>query len=64
MDRKLRVFPDFAEADAADRAYYAALSPEERLALAFQLAQRHREANGESAAGLARVYRVVERERR
>jgi hypothetical protein len=64
MDRELRAFSSFAEADSASRAQYGAMSPDERLALVLELCRRHREEQGETAERLARVYRVVELARR
>jgi hypothetical protein len=64
MPRDARVFDAFSEAEKADRAQYAAMSPDERLALVLELAYRHREDQSEAAEGLARVYRVDELDRR
>ena len=60
----LRVFSSFREAEQADRAFYASLSPQERLDLLLDLVARQREAMGEAAQRLERVYRVVELSRR
>ena len=57
------MFQSLSGADSANHEYYAALTAEERLALVFELMHRHREAQGEATAGLARVYRVTELER-
>ena len=56
----LRVFSSFREAEQADRAFYASLSPQERLDLLLDLVARQRESMGEAAQRLERVYRVVE----
>jgi len=64
VKREARVFDDFDAADEATRAQYAAMSPEERLAVVVELGFRHREDEGETAPRLARVYRVVELSRR
>ncbi|MEX0718699.1 MAG: hypothetical protein WD066_19045 [Planctomycetaceae bacterium] len=64
MEREpLRVFDSFEKADEADRAYYASLTPQERLDVMLELIRRHRESLGEAAQRLERVYRVVERPR-
>jgi len=60
MNREARVFDDFGAADEADRAHYAAMTPDERLALVLELSYRHREEHGEASEGLARVYRVTD----
>ena len=60
MTRPVHKFDGFAEADAANREYYASLTPEERLSLVFEISRRHCEANGQSDEGLARVFRVVD----
>jgi hypothetical protein len=60
MERTIRVFDSFEEADAADAAYYASLTPAERLEILFALVElRHPNAASE---GLARICRVVELE--
>ena len=64
MARETQVFDTFRDADAADRSQYAAMTPEERLALVFELTHRHHEDAREATAGLARVYRVTELDRR
>ena len=60
----LRVFSSFREAEEADRAFYASLSPQERLEMLLDLVARQRESMGEAAQRLERVYRVVELSRR
>jgi hypothetical protein len=60
----LRVFSNFREAEEADRALYASLSPQERLDILLELVGRQRESMGETAERLERVYRVVELSRR
>ena len=56
----LRVFSSFREAEEADRALYASLSPQERLDMLLDLVARQRASMGEDAQRLERVYRVVE----
>ena len=56
----LRVFSSFREAEEADRALYASLSPQERLEMLLDLVARQRESMGEATQRLERVYRVVE----
>jgi hypothetical protein len=64
MPRDAQVFDRFRDADAASRKQYAAMTPEARLALVFELARRHHEDRLEAAPGLARVYRVAQLDRR
>jgi hypothetical protein len=48
MEKVIRVFANHAEADAAGRAFFAQLSPQERLDLVLDLAARYREGFGEA----------------
>jgi hypothetical protein len=59
MRNVLRVFSSFREAEEADRALYASLSPQERLDMLLDLVARQRESMGEAAERRERVYRVV-----
>jgi hypothetical protein len=59
MEKVIRVFANHAEADAAERAFFAKLSPQERLDLALDLAARYREGFGEAAERFERVCRVI-----
>jgi hypothetical protein len=56
----VRTFSSFEEAEDADRAFYASLTPRERLEILLDLVQRHRESMREAPEGLERVYRVAE----
>jgi hypothetical protein len=61
MERTLRVFDSFEEADQADAAWDAALTPAQRIQIVIELRdQRHPDA---ATQGFARVCRVVELER-
>lgn len=60
MDKVLRAFHSFDEADRADEQYYAALTPQERVEILLDLIAKHRESLGEAAERFERVYRVVE----
>jgi hypothetical protein len=64
MERTLRVFESVKEAEHADAAYYASLSPQERVDLLLELNRRYRESTGETSERLERVYRVAELARR
>lgn len=59
MERIIRRFDNHAEADAADRAYYRSLTPQQRLEILFDLVRLYREEHGCSER-LERVYRIVE----
>jgi len=63
MRKTLRRYSSFQEAEDADRAFYASLSPQERLDMLLDLVVRHREFMGEAAERLERVYRVAYRVR-
>ena len=59
MDRVVRVFDSQVEAEAADDAFYAAMSPQARLDLMLLLVARYREGLGEAASRFERVCRVT-----
>lgn len=59
MDKTVvRRFGSAAEADAADRAYYASLTPQERVNILLQIVRPAQDAHPE---GIQRVYRIVKR---
>lgn len=60
MQKVLKVFNSFEEADRADDEYYASLSPQERVDILLDLVAAYRESLGETGQRLERVYRVVE----
>ena len=60
MDKVLQVFHSFDDADHADEAYYADLTPQERVDILLDLVASYRESLGEAAARFERVYRVIE----
>lgn len=60
MEKKVRIFSSFREADDADARDYMAMTPEERIQIVIQLRDlRHPDA---AKQGLARVCRVIKRE--
>jgi hypothetical protein len=61
VEKTVRVFASFEDADAADARDDAALSPEQRLDILIELRDRRHPDAAEQ--GLARVSRVVELER-
>ena len=64
MKPVLQRFDSFAEAENAERAHYASLTPQERLDLLLELMARWRESLDEAAEGFERIYRVTELPRR
>ena len=56
MESRVRTFRTHGEAERADRAYYRALTPQQRLDLLLELVER---GNHGTASRLARVYRIV-----
>lgn len=59
MEKIIRTFKSFEEADAADAAYYRSLTPAERLDILLELVKQGRSCD-ESEFRLERVYRIVE----
>lgn len=59
MERTVRVFRSFEDAEQADIEELSRMSPQERLDRALALIARHREAQGVAGQGLARVACVV-----
>ena len=60
MEKAIRVFASFEEADAADALSRAQMTPQQRVDIFFELRER---ANPDAfKQGLARVYRVLELE--
>ena len=60
MERVVRVFENFEEADAADARFRAQMTPQERVDIFFAL--RERAYPDAVKQGFARVYRVLELE--
>ena len=61
VEKTVRVFASFQEADKADARWDATMPPEERLKILIELRDRRHPDAAEQ--GLARVSRVVELER-
>jgi len=57
MERMIRKFATFEEAEAADLAYYRALTPAERLAIMIDLI--YPEGGDAASTRFKRVYRIV-----
>jgi len=60
VEKVLRVFRGFAEAEAADADEERNMTPEQRIAIVLEM--RERMYGNEPQQGLARVYRIVQRE--
>ena len=58
MEPVARKFSSHAAADAADRAYYQSLTPQERLDILLTLIERGKKPH-EIGQKIARVYRIV-----
>ena len=61
MEKVIRVFASFEEADAADALSRVQMTPQQRVDIFFEL--RERATPDAFKQGLARVYRVLELER-
>ena len=60
MEKVLKVFNSFEEADQADVDYYASLTSQERVDVLLDMIASYRESLGETGERLERVYRVIE----
>jgi len=59
MERVVKRFVDHEAADAADRAYYRSLTPQERVDMVLELTRQYREGLDEAADRFERVCRVT-----
>ena len=57
MEKVVRKFASFEEAEKADREYYRSLTPAERLAIMIDMI--YPEGSDAASAGFERVYRIV-----
>lgn len=60
MDRVVRTFRSFEDADEADDEFYADLTPNERLDILLTLVERQRSVLGKAANRLERVHCIIE----
>ena len=60
LDKTVRVFNSFDEADQADIEYYASLTPQQRLDIMLDLVAAYRKSLGEAGERFERVCRVIE----
>ncbi len=56
MEKIVRKFGSFAEAEAAEREFWRSLTPEERMEIFSELQRRYQ---GDPPPPLERVYRVI-----
>ena len=59
MERKVRVFKSFEEAERADAEYYASLTPKERVDILLDLVENYRRSLG-AADRFERVCRITD----
>jgi hypothetical protein len=63
MEKVIRIFRSFAEAEAADIAYYRSLTHQQRLELMFVLLARYEGDDYANPGRLERVYHLTQRGR-
>ena len=61
MDKVVRKFGSFAEAEKADREYYRSLTGQQRLDILLELLASVQDTENEAAKGFERVYRIIKR---
>lgn len=61
MDKVVRKFGSFAEAEKADREYYRSLTGQQRLDILLELLASAQDTQDEAAKGFERVYRIIKR---
>ena len=61
MEKVVRKFGSFAEAEKADREYYRSLTGQQRLDILLELIASVQDTDGEAAKGFERVYRIIKR---
>jgi len=62
MEKVIATFSSHEDAERADLAYYASLTPDERVAIVLALMEQHRRSLGVHSDRIERVLRVVERQ--
>lgn len=60
MEKTIRVFDSFEEAEAADKEYYRSLSPAERVEILLILREQYSPYDDELTQGFERVCRIIE----
>jgi hypothetical protein len=59
VERVVRVFKSFEEAEKADREFYDRLTPQQRVDLMLELMEQYRSQFYGASERLERVYRIV-----
>ena len=59
MERTIKIFRSFAEAEQADKEYYRSLTPAQRIQIVLMLRKHY--AGEELARGIQKVGRIVKR---
>ena len=60
MEKTIRVFKSFEDAEAADKEYYRSLSPAERVEILLILRDQYSPYDDELTQGFERVCRIIE----
>lgn len=60
MEKTIRVFKSFEEADAADKEFYQSLSPAERVEILLVLREQYSPYDDEPTQGFERVCRIID----
>jgi hypothetical protein len=60
MEKTVKVFKSFADAERADKQYYRSLSPAQRIEMLLILRDQYRPYSNELTERFERVYRVIE----
>jgi hypothetical protein len=61
MEKTIRVFKSFEEAEDAEKEYYRSLSPAQRVEILLTLRDQYSPYDDELTKGFERVYRIIER---
>ncbi len=61
MKKTVRIFKSFAEAEKADKEYYRALTPAQRIEMLLIPRDQYRPYPNDVTEGFKRVYRVIKR---
>ena len=61
MEKTVRFFKSFADAEAADKDFYRSLTPAQRLEILLLLRKRYQPQEDESRGRLKRVCRIIKR---
>ena len=59
MERKVKIYKSFAEAEEADKKYYHSLTPSQRIDLVLRLRNQYRPYGDERSENFVRVWSIV-----